>query len=353
LDLFPRDCPIINVVSPQAWKHWGVGALGLVLGLVLLIAGETHSQWAKNLGPGIPRMLKVSASPIVIWTNTLTLFLAAQASLVVLWARSHSLKDVDGRYRIWGWAAATWIVLSLSVATQVHLAWSETVLHFFPWRASGAALWCWLVPASIWGLGLSLRLEQDMREDRAGYWVFMLAGVWHLVAVGLICQREFSPQYLNLPLNQLILGAVQITASSTLFLSMSLHARYVLYFCAEPPSGKRRNGQARKSFNQATGGTLIQRLLPNWMTGVKMPQDVVETDTDDEDSTTGRKRAAPKKRSTARKTPRRSKTTAIVEGDPDQMAPQAIPDTPTAVQLPEAGATGKKVYRVDKPLKGS
>ncbi|MDB5392478.1 MAG: hypothetical protein JWM11_8124 [Planctomycetaceae bacterium] len=347
--LSPRDCPIVTVIATQAWKHWVTGALGLTAGLGLLLASHTHPQWAANLGPGIPRLLKISASPVFSWANSLILFVAAQIALLVLWARSRSLRDFDGRYRIWGWAAATWTLLSFCAATQAHQAWSETILHHFPWRALGAALWCWLVPASIWGWALALRLEQDMREDRLGYWVFLLACIWNLACVGLICQREFWPQNLNPALTQLFLAATQLVGSMTLLLSMSLHARHVLYFSAEPPPGRRRNSSmaGTRSTEPVSGNSsLFQRFLPNWMTGVKMPKDGNEEDPGDDEPTSGRRRAAPKKKSTARKTPRRSKVAAPDDSELTSKLDAAHKSAGT--QLPESG-TAAKNYRVDKP----
>lgn len=337
--LSPRDCPIINVISTQAWKHWVMGALGLSAGIGLLIAGYTHPQWAGNLGPGIPRLFKLSSSPVLAWANSSLLLIAAQIALLILWARSRSLRDFDGRYRIWGWAAATWLLLSFSVTTQAHQAWSETILFYFPWRAPGAVLWCWLVPASIWGWALALRLEQDMREDRYGYWVFLAACLWDLTCVGLLCQREFWPQYLTPAFNQLFLAGAQFIGSLTLLLGMSLHARHVLYFSAEPPPGRRRSsGQAGRSAETgAASNNLFQRFLPNWMTGVKLPRESGDEDLDGDTPTSGRRRAAPKKKSTARKTPRRPKTSVPAEDA------QPVPDSPAE------GSTPPKNYRVDKP----
>jgi hypothetical protein len=347
--LSPRDCPITNVIATQAWKHWVAGALGLIVALGLLFAGYTHPQWAGNLGPGIPRLLKISSSPVFAWANSLILFASAQTALLILWARSRSLRDFDGRYRIWAWAAATWLLLSFSSATQAHQAWSETILHHFPWRAPGAALWCWLVPASIWGWGLALRLEQDMREDPLGYWVFLAACGWHLACVGLLGQREFWPQNLNPGLNQLSLAACQLVGAMTLLLSMSLHARHVLYFSAEPPPGKRRGSNSKSVESAPASSTLFQRFLPNWMTGVKLPPGDEDDELDDDSAAGGRRRAAPKKKSTARKTaPRRAKSPPTEGADPSLIA-GSEPVGKSAGDAPPANGGAGKNYRVDRP----
>jgi len=345
--LSPRDCPIVSVISVQAWKHWVAGTLALICGLVFLAASYTHLQWSGDLGPAIPRLLRISTSPALAWFHSLVLFVCAQLACVILWARCRSLKDFGGRYRIWGWAAATWLLLSFSVSTQAHEIWSATLLHYFPWRAPGAAMWCWLVPASIWGWALALRLEQDMREDRSGYWVLLFACFCQLGCVSVYCQREFWPQSLNLGLNQLFFAAIQLVGHLTLLLSMSLHTRYVLFFSAEPPPGRRRSGVHRSLETVPVTNSLFQRLLPNWMTGVKMPRTESEDGTEDDTGKRGRKRASPKKKSTARKTTRRSKGSGP-ETDEATDGESETGEDSVEEQVSEPSAS-KKTFRVDKP----
>jgi len=342
--LSPRDCPINNLISVQVWKHWVAMLMVLLIGLGLVVAGYTYPQWAHDLGPGLPKLLKLSNSPALAWLNSIVLFVSAQIAAIILWARSRSLRDFGGRYRIWGWTAATWLVVSFSVATQAHQVWSETILHYFPWRAQGAAMWCWLVPASIWGWGLALRLEQDMREDPLGYWVFLFAFLCELGSVALLFQREFWVGSLNAGTQQLLFAVIQLVAHLTLLLSMSLHARYVLFFSAEPPVTRRRT--ARQSEPAPVVNSLFQRLLPNWIKGVKMPGEGTDEATEEEGSKRGRKRAAPKKKSTARKPSRRSKA---AESEIEDGSDTDLSEEESAEAQVSATSPAGKSYRIDKP----
>jgi hypothetical protein len=335
--LTARDCPVLTIVSAPSWKHWVVVLLGLATGLGVLVAGYLYPQWASGHGPGVARIFQSPASPIIAWATTLLLFTTAQAAWIVWWARSRSLKDFHGSYRIWGWAAATWLLLSFASASQAHLAWSETILHHVRWRTPGAMLWCWLLPASIWGWGLALRLEQELRDDRPAHWLFLTAGAWYLGVVAILCQREFWPEACAAELTQLLLGTLPLLGHASLFLSTALHARYVLSCTAEPPAARRR--VLAKSAERASQKS--SWLRPAWL--FRSSRSTAQEDGEDRPKR-GRKRASPtKKRAPQRKSTRVSKVAGeeeawdeTTEGDWDSEGTSAE----------AADSTGKK-YRID------
>lgn len=306
-----RDCPTLNAISAPAWKHWALMLTAIIVGAGVLLVGHTWPQWGASYGPGLARLLKSTSSPVINWFYTLLLFTTAQGAALILWARSRSLKDFNGNYRIWGWAAATWLFFSFAIATQAHVALSETVLHHIRWRTNGAALWCWLLPATAWGWGIALRLEPELRADRSGHFTFLAAGGWYMAAAGVLCQREFWPKVCPAELSVLLAAAFQLMAHASLFLSTTLHARYVLLFSAEPPQTKRR-AVTKVAVTVDAGEDKPRRMWPSWlsMRGSAAADETDTAESEDGKPKRGKKRATAattKKRTTPRKTPRQSK----------------------------------------------
>ncbi|MDB5340300.1 MAG: hypothetical protein JWN70_5919 [Planctomycetaceae bacterium] len=303
------NCPTSTVISAPAWKHWTVAFVGTLIGSGVLLAGLTWPDWGPNYGPGLARLLKTTSSPIVTWLYSLVLFTTAQGAALILWARSRSERDFHGNYRIWGWAAATWLFFSFAVATQAHVALSETVLFHIRWKTNGAALWCWLLPAVAWGWGIGLRLEPELRTDRSGHFLFLAAGGWYMAVAGVLCQQEFWPKVCPAQLSVLLAALFQLLGHSSLFLSTSLHARYVLLFSAEPPLIKRR--AAKSAIAAEVDETQPPRRWLSMLSWSRRTSADDSEEADDGKPKRGKKRAVAtttKKRATARKTTRRSKT---------------------------------------------
>lgn len=335
-----RNCPVLTVISAPSWKHWVSVGTALAAGIALLVAGYSSPQWAAEYGPGAKRLLQGTATPILSWANTLILFMTAQAAWIVWWARARSLRDFEGSYRIWGWAAATYLVFSFAFATQAHMAWSETILYHIRWRTPGALLWCWLLPASAWGWGLALRLEQELRDNRTGHWLFLAAGAWYLAIVGLLCQRQFWPQLCSAELSEFLLATLQLMGHACLFLSTVLHARYVLCCTAEPPLSRRRAQAVRASEpDSISGGWLWWILWPSWLFRLRSAADEAGTDGKPKK---GRKRAAPKKRTPARKTSRG----ATVDDEAAEEEEESWEEEKSASE--DADTSGAKNYRFDE-----
>lgn len=240
-----RACPTLTVFASPLWKYFVVAGVGLAMTLALLACGYFQPPWLQSLGPGIGRLVRLSTRPVVNWLVTIGLFLTAQTTCIIWWARSRSLQDFHGQFRIWGWTAATWVFMSLSITTQAHLAISETVLTFVRWRTPGAQLWCWLIPSAFWGWWLVLRLEPELRANRSGHWVFLTAVTWYLGTAAILCQRQSWPQLIEAELSAVLLILLPLFGHVCLFLSMSLHTRFVLYFTAEPPLKSRRQASLK------------------------------------------------------------------------------------------------------------
>lgn len=343
--LTARSCPVLTLISAPTWKHIVAVLAALAGGLGLVFAGYASPQWAAAYGPGAMRLFQGNATPILGWVNTLTLFTTAQAACIVWWARARSLRDFEGNYRIWGWAAATYLLFCFASATQAHLAWSETILYHIRWRTPGAGLWCWLLPASAWGWGLALRLEQELRDNRWGHWLFLTAGAWYLGIVGLLCQRQFWPQFCTAELSQVLIVTLQLLGHACLFLSTVLHARFVLCCTAEPPLSRRRNLATKASEPvSVSGGWLWWILWPSWLLRSRAAASDGDLDADGKPKK-GRKRAAPKKRTPTRKAGRVPKPEDEAPEEEEWEEDESASDD-AEEEFADTSSDGKR-YRVD------
>lgn len=133
--------------------------------------------------------------------------------------------------------------------------------------------------------------------------------------VGLLCQRQFWPQFCAAELSQFLLATLQLLGHGCLFLSTLLHARYVLCCTAEPPLSRRRNLAAKAAEPASMGGGWLWWILwPSWLFRSRAAAVDIELDADGKPKK-GRKRSAPKKRSPAKKATRTSK---VEEEVPDE-----------------------------------
>ncbi len=306
-ELTAHNCPTFSVVAAPAWKHWALVVAGSVIAAGIVLAGSTWPDWGPSYGPGLARLLKSTSSPVITWLYSLALFTTAQIACLILWARSRNERDFQANYRIWGWAAATWLFFSFAIATRAHLAFSETVLYHIHWRTPGATLWCWLLPATAWGWGIALRLEPELRTDRAGHLLFLAAGGWYMAVAGILCQQECYPRACPASLSILLAAAFQLLGHASLLLSASLHARYVLLFSAEPPAMKRRTAAKATPAAETEEAQPPRRWL-GLLSWARRTSAAEGAESEEDKPKRGKKRTTTtKKKAPARKTTRRSK----------------------------------------------
>ena len=66
--------------------------------------------------------------PLVIvytWFSSMTLAMAAMVAVLVYTVRRHRKDDYQGRYRVWLWAAACFMLMSLDETASLHEGFKE------------------------------------------------------------------------------------------------------------------------------------------------------------------------------------------------------------------------------------
>lgn len=230
----PIALPLERLIPVQWWKY-ALGAFaGLLLGGGILATSWYEPLGAQLAGPGVTRLFTLPGAPVAAWFSGLLLILSAQLALIIWWGRSRSLKDFDGRYRLWTRTAGVWLLVSFCAVTGAHRAWNETVLRFVPPGVLPVESLPWLVPAAIAGIGILVVLNREMSGCRASRTVLFCAAFCYAASGGLHLP-------LGIPLasrvRELSLAGTALLGHLCLFLSMWLHARHVLH-CTPDPSGK-------------------------------------------------------------------------------------------------------------------
>jgi hypothetical protein len=216
VDLIPRR---------RLWQN----VIAVVGGIA--IAGLLAAHWATHrAGVTIPaavvKTFDVTASDsIAAWGRAAVLASAAGMALLVYIVRRHRTDDYRGGYRIWLWAAAWLMAMSIDVVAGLRAAWQAAWIAETQWTGPlDGSLW-WLMPCLLAGITLGVRLVLEMRECRAStIWFVVASVVWltgeMLGAVGVTIVDSIT--------SQLVFAGCTLVGQWSLLVSMNWHARHVL-----------------------------------------------------------------------------------------------------------------------------
>lgn len=224
--------PLRKLISPKAWKLWGIGFVGLLTGVALLKAGQMVAQPENNLGPVFAGLFAFTSGQIPRVYGSLLLLLSGQLAMLIWWVRSRSPLDFAGKYRIWSRIAAAGIIASLLLITDAHhLAMEIIARHSSIDRIHQLQL-CWLIPITLFAtffVGLMHREMQDNRTSTVLLWLAAGCGLMTaLQSVDVILPGTENRQ-------EMAQAGTALFAQLSLFMGLLLHGRYVIYVTADPP----------------------------------------------------------------------------------------------------------------------
>ena len=213
------DVPYRKLVSPRVGKHLLVSAFVLCVGATIQFASIYHT----DLGP---LSALFTDSGVLIWRYFCcsVLMLTAQLTMLVWWVRSTNPSDFDGKYRIWIWVAAGWIVFAAASATDAHRGFSYGVQQVSQFAFYRDDLLSWLFPSLVMGGVLTTIIHKEIRRDPATCVACYFA----------ICGFIATSISLYVQLSGLATVTYMLALTMSL-LCMSLYARYVIYVTADPP----------------------------------------------------------------------------------------------------------------------
>lgn len=300
----PRgSSPVDSLISPRLWKHSLVAAAVLLAWGAVLIVGERADQ----ARAGLESIVGLAAGKLTTFFSTVMLLAAGQLAFINLWYRSRSRKDFSGSYKLWFYTAVGWLVLCAFRATGAHWNFADAALAGRPMAIWNARLMLWLIPAAIVVVSLYRLLLREMRDCSLSLWTLRLSGV---AACGAALAVIVGP--LTLSARQELLAAAGMSTlwHALLAVSMLLHTRHVIHVSNEPP----------------------QRPIARW----RMPRLGWPRIRREKPARAASEDPAPR---TARRKPKR----AVRKGDEARAAGRAdapadgeVPDSPPAVDEPQA-----------------
>ncbi len=303
----PLPIPDESLVPRSHWKITILAVCGLcVWGMVLWLG---LARWPEEVGLGAAFGLRTGR--LASFFSTACLFVAAQFSVAILWYRSRCRKDFMGRYRVWAWIAALWLVLSLCNATGIHVPITRLLIDSYPIGCWRPEVLYWLAPTAVGVLACHQLLLREVRQSRASFW--FMNGSFALGCLAGIAQLAG-----DLWIEEPALHAVTTAAAMLWHLSIAVatlvHARFVVHVTNEAPP-KRLNPTRRITGRFGTFAAAVVRRSRSLMSRFRKPKD-----NDEEDSSEIPKRRPRRKRpgtkSTSRSGGRTSVKRSVKETDP-------------------------------------
>lgn len=187
-----------------------------------------------------------SEGSLAVWFSSATLSLCAAVAYLVYSVRKHKADDYHGRYRIWLWAAACWLVMSIDETASLHEGFKELMTLATGQRIYGdGSLWWVLGYGLVLGV-IGTRLLLEMRSCRTSTLFLGLAGAAYGTAV--VAQLEFLlPQ--SGARGVMLEEGCEMLGNLLLLLSMTVHARYVVLL-AEGEIEERAPRKAKKAASE-------------------------------------------------------------------------------------------------------
>jgi hypothetical protein len=165
------------------------------------------------------------AGSLATWFCSLSLQGAAVAAVLVYLVRRHHRDDYNGTYHVWLWAAMSWLLLSVDVASQLHEGFRALMVTVTGVRLIGDGSIWWVTAYFFLLTAVGLRLLVDMRQCWFSATLLVLVGALCVVAVVLRLDWWMSGRGAQQWMLQM--GA-QMAAATLLCLTMLFHARHVI-----------------------------------------------------------------------------------------------------------------------------
>lgn len=177
--------PRVGDLVPQTWlalSLWFLAGALFIAGLEALYF--YMPRFAAHTTDGAIAAFDLDGEgSLAVWFSSVTLGLAALASLLVFSIRRHRPDDYHGRYRIWLWAAIAWLVMSIDESASLHEGFKEMMSGLAGTRIHGdGSLW-WALGYGLVLLAIGGRLLFQFSSCRLALVGFVSAALCLLAAV--------------------------------------------------------------------------------------------------------------------------------------------------------------------------
>ncbi|MBS0207445.1 MAG: hypothetical protein JSS27_00690 [Planctomycetes bacterium] len=216
IDLIPQRYSVIALFTTLGLLAVAALAAGhYFMPEIAAFAGTTH----------LPAFDIDGANSLAVWFSSFTRGAAAVVALLIYIVRRHKADDYHGRYRIWLWAAAGWLLLSVDAVAHLHETFEIVMVHHAGDLGPGTGFIWWVAGYALLLGPICTRLVLDMRRCRSSTTVLTLAVTCYLASTVAKIGVLFPQSDVTVILVE---GAGQLLGNVLLLLAMTLHARYVI-----------------------------------------------------------------------------------------------------------------------------
>lgn len=175
---------------------------------------------------------------VATWFAGLTLFIGALTSQLVYLIRRHRLDDYRGRYRIWQWATACFLVGSFDAATSAHAIIQPAMIQLTGKTLLGdGSVWVTLI-VGLAVAGCLIRLVFEINGSRIATAFLSFAGGAYIASLVV----TFHPALSAVELTRVIAASATVLAGHfCLVYSVALYGRHVY----QEAQGTRRAGRTK------------------------------------------------------------------------------------------------------------
>jgi hypothetical protein len=225
--------PVKRIVHYRAWKIWLLAVSLLLCGAALLYASWADQQ--HDLGSGFSFVFDANTGRIFPVAAAGILFLCGQLSWLIGWARSRSLTDYSGRFRVWRYIGLSFFLASISVLIGADRVLNDSLAFAnvqLPWNSPELN---WIIPAGGIVMILLWFGDREMKVSKLGR-----THLW--LAAGLLAGGLGLPLVPTLSIPALVVRGMILGGLIGLLTSLLWFARHVFYLSAEPAARENRPG---------------------------------------------------------------------------------------------------------------
>lgn len=246
--------PRVTDLVPQ---RYSMLALALIAGLAVVAGLEAVYLWLPELSAmtsdGHLAAIDLEAEgALASWFSSTMLALAAVVAAVIFSVRRHRQDDYHGRYRVWLWAAALWMTMSIDESASLHEAFKELASHFSGQRGYGDGSIWWIAGYGLIFAAVGTRLLLEMRCCRLSSTSLVAAVGCYVAAV--VVKIGVVPM-LHGAYAVMTEEGCEMVGNVLLLFSMAVHARYTILDAQGMVKTRAKKSKAVKAEKSATAET--------------------------------------------------------------------------------------------------
>ncbi|RMG36657.1 MAG: hypothetical protein D6725_10285 [Planctomycetota bacterium] len=230
----PRVTPFERLIAPAPWRQLCViVSIALCAGMVYLLRWDVlPTPLGEALQAVVPaEVLGPFAERLAVGVDVALLVLSAELMLLIWWVRSLSPKDFRGRYRVWGWAATTTVLIAAAIGTHAAPVLRAAVQGLASADDPRHVDWLWQLPAAVVTGAVGTSVLRDVRSDRLGRTALQGSFLLYVLAIMATHWYVFPRRVM-----QMLSTGFATGGHVLLFAGCLWHAHFVLYVSNDPPA---------------------------------------------------------------------------------------------------------------------